>query len=257
MISFKRCSYFALSAVFLLSFALEPVAEAKSRSSNRSSGVRTTDYFTMLSTNGKVNKRECMMEGNQIVNGKLFGSGGACKRGVAYNDKYCPYGVGNRDNCLVPCVHGAGPRSKFGKSVKVPTFTCPWGPLKGKQISEVIVADTGDLGSNHIDIFKGICEQKKHDECSKWAAETTIASYGSGKGHEYQIAAELANRYFPGQGTTWLASLNGGGSQVAEIGIRSTDLRGNVAILPPSVAVDPFGTSRNSSQPTTDTASMR
>lgn len=184
-----------LSAFILVGLA----AEAKSRKKSGGSKGRATSYYTMVSTNGQINRKECGMEGNQIVNGKLIGSN--CRK---YSDKYCPYAVGNKDNCLIPCVHGAGPY-KTGSRVNVPGFTCPWGPLKGSYITSVIIADTGP---QHVDVFKGLCKAKnKGDECTEFAPETMVASYGSGKGKELNLAAAMADKYRPGVGATFLARI--------------------------------------------------
>ncbi len=160
-----------------------------------------TTYYTMVGT--KVNKRECRMEGNQIVNGQLFGSGKQCEREIPYTQRYCPWAIGNRDNCLVPCVHGAGPY-RTGTRVNIRPITCPWGPLKGRRITSVIIAD---VGPQHTDVFTGLCVKKKNDNCVQFAPDNTMASYGRGRGQEIQIAAALVNQYVPGAGNTMLASL--------------------------------------------------
>jgi hypothetical protein len=186
--------------IAILAVAVSLAAEAKSRKKGHKSGGRTTSYYTMVSSNGKINRRECGMEGNQIVDGNLIGSN--CRK---YKDRYCPYAVGNHDNCLVPCVHAAGPY-KTGTRKNVPGFTCPWGPLKGLYITSVII---GDSGPGHVDVFKGLCMKKsKGDECTEYAPETMMASYGSGKGKELEIAASLADQYYkPGVGALFLARI--------------------------------------------------
>ncbi len=171
--------------------------------------AKQTTYYTMLSTNGRVNPRECMMEGNQIVNGQLFGSGRACQRGIPFTTKYCPWGIGNRNNCIVPCVHGAGHSSVVGQTVSIRPMVCPWGPLKGRTITQVRIADVGGaVGRGHTDVFTGVCVRKVNDDCKQYASDNLMASYGSGRGRETQIAAALVNQYYPGAGNTMLAGLN-------------------------------------------------
>ncbi len=192
--------------------------------------AKQTTYYTMLSKTGTVNKRECNMEGNQIVRGMLFGSGSQCRRGIPYSTKYCPWGIGNRDNCIVPCVHGAGHKSMVGRTVNVRGFRCPWGPLKGRWIEKVIIADVGGMvGKGHTDVFTGVCEKKKSDNCTEYADEGTIASYGRGKGREEEIAVALVNSFVRQVGQTEVASLIPGQSPVTA-GFAST------GGAPPSIA---------------------
>jgi hypothetical protein len=153
-----------------------------------------TTYYTMLDTKG-LNRRECNMEGGQIWNGNYYGAGGQCRRGIPYTTKYCPWGIGNHDNCIVPCVHGVGPRRMNGKRISIRPMNCPWGPLKGQRITSIIVADSGP---GHIDVFTGVCLRKKHDNCVEYAPDGTMASYGRGRGHETQIAQALIDHYAPG-----------------------------------------------------------
>lgn len=205
-------------AILVLMAAFSLTAEAKQ-----------TTYYTMLSKTGTVNKRECNMEGNQIVRGMLFGSGSQCRRGIPYSKKYCPWGIGNRDNCIVPCIHGAGHKSMVGRTVNVRGFRCPWGPLKGRWIEKVIIADVGGMvGKGHTDVFTGVCEKKKSDNCTQYASEGTIASYGRGKGHEEEIAVALVNSFVRKVGQTEVASLIPG--QPATAGLVST------GGIPPSIA---------------------
>lgn len=161
-----------------------------------------TEYYTMVGS--KINPRECKMEGNQIINGVLVGSD-CSPRGV---NVYCPWGIGNRSNCIVPCVHCVGPQSSWGKSIRIQPVTCPWGPLKGRRVTSCIVADSGP---GHVDMFLGLCKRKKPgtDNCAEYVPDTTVASYGAGRGKEYQVAAALVDRYAPGAGNILLAQVGG------------------------------------------------
>jgi hypothetical protein len=176
-----------------------------------------TQYYTMVGET--VNRYECGMEGNQIVNGQLVGSN--CK---PYTEKYCPWGVGNKSNCIVPCVHAAGPYRTNSVRAITP-FTCPWGPLKGQTIRSVIIAD---VGPQHVDVFVGLCIKKKMvrnrrgqwvrtNVCSEYASPTMMASYGAGRGRETQIAANLMNQHHPGLGTAFYNS--GGNIQTAALAV--------------------------------------
>jgi len=167
-----------LALTFMLFLAFPQTSQAQVR--------KVTEYYTMVGSR----PTGCAMEGNKIVNGQLFYSdnSGRCTP----LKKYCPYGVGSRNNCIVPCVHGAGSTSYFrrGQVVSVPTFTCPWGPHKGKRISKIIVDDVGSwVNGSHVDVFKGLCKRTSGGVCREWAEPTQIAQYGSGRNMNSQLAA--------------------------------------------------------------------
>jgi hypothetical protein len=63
------------------------------------------------------------------------------------------------------------------------------------------------VGRGHTDVFTGVCVNKKKDNCSKYAEQGTIASYGRGKGHEEEIAVALVNSLVSRVGLTQVASL--------------------------------------------------
>lgn len=174
------------------------------------SEAKQTEYYTMVNSS-KVRK-DCNGEGNQIVNGRLIGSD--CKP----VKKYCPWGVGNSNNCIVPCVHGAGHRSQVGKTVAVKGFRCKWGPFEGQWITKIRVADVGGaVGRGHTDVFMGLCKEKKMVKtrrgkwvdtgiCKTYAGPGAIASYGTGRGREQQVAQALAD-YYKG-GSTVVANVS-------------------------------------------------
>ena len=96
-----------------------------------------------------------------------------------------------------------------GKTVSVRGFTCPWGPLKGRWITKVQVADVGGMvGRGHTDVFTGICMKKKSDNCTKYAPEGTLASYGRGRGREEEMALALVNSVVGKVGQSAVASIN-------------------------------------------------
>jgi len=75
--------------------------------------------------------------------------------------------------------------------------------LKGRRITTMIVADSGP---GHTDVFTGLCVRKQNDRCTQYAPEGTMASYGSGRGREQQIAQALVNQFVSG---TMVAALPG------------------------------------------------
>jgi 3D (Asp-Asp-Asp) domain-containing protein len=185
--------------------------------------AKQTTYYTMLGN--RVSHYECGMEGNQIVNGKLYGSGRQCRNEIPLT-KYFPWGVGNRNNPLVPCVHAAGGRAySFGERVAIKPIICPFGPLKGRRITSVIVADVGGaVNGRDIDVFTGICVKKKRDNCIQYAPDNTVANYGAGQGRKgVQMAMDLARKFAPGADTERnLVAMYGGGNGTGVASIPQT-----------------------------------
>jgi hypothetical protein len=229
--------------------------------------ARQTEYYTMV--NSSLVRRECNMEGNQIVNGKLIGSN--CR---PFTARYCPWAVGNRNNCLIPCVHGAGPSSASGTRRQIKPVVCPWGPLKGRTITSVIIGDVGGaIGKGDVDVFVGLCAKKKmvyNKRKKKWITTDVCESYAPGnvlarngtKGNEFQIAAALVNQHFPGVGTQFAEANSPRPIQVAaaqppvvQLPSAPTQVAQQPAvvaqapIIPPAIVVSPSVASKPVPQP--------
>lgn len=191
-------AYFALYA--LLTFAT-------------SAQALFTEYYTVYQPSGKYTRHECSMEGSQLLpNGHIVDS--SCK----YAKQYCPWGQAAR-GCTVPCATAACPRGMMGRKIKT-SFTCPWGPLKGKHIASVKCNDVGGaIGSGHYDLFKGICAKvSRQDTCIKWAPDDLIANYGAGKDKKGAAQAiALLENAAPGliDHSTLVAFYQNGGSDTA------------------------------------------
>lgn len=177
--------------------------------------ARFTEYYSMYQASGRVNPRECRMEGTQVMpDGQLIDY--QCKK----VKEYCPWGLGAR-GCVVPCATAACTSSMARNHTRISTnFICPWGPLKGQRIKSVECNDVGGMiGSGHYDLFMGICKRKnKGDKCIEYVNDDYLASYGKGKGKEAQIAMDLIMKKADDRvkDATQLAAFYGGSSsQVA------------------------------------------
>jgi hypothetical protein len=171
-------SYLGMKTLILVLTAFSILLPAQSSWGDAS----VTEYYTKV--NQEKNKKDCNGEGNQIVKGQLFGSD--CKP----VKKYCPYGIGSRNNCLTPCKDAAGgSRYRFGQTVKIKPHLCKWGPYKGQMISEVRIADVGSgVGGSSVDFFQGLCSETKGGVCQNYVSDTMMAEYNGQHGPSVQMA---------------------------------------------------------------------
>jgi hypothetical protein len=161
--------------------------------------ARVTDYFTKM--NSVKVPEDCGGEGNQIVNGQLIGSD--CQN----VEIYCEFGVGNRNNCLEPCVDASGGNQyTFGQIVKLPSpRICKWGKYAGHTITHVRIADVGiGVEGSSIDVFQGLCAYTKREECVQYASSHAKAHYAGlspkgPSGYRFTRDARLLNGRFSNQ----------------------------------------------------------
>lgn len=185
-----------------------------------SAEARFTEYYTVYQPTGHYTRKECRMEGSQLLpDGRIVDSD--CN----FAKQYCPWGQAAR-GCTVPCATAACPRGMMGRKIKT-NFTCPWGPLRGKHITSVRCNDVGGaIGSGHYDLFKGICAKKSRaDTCAHWAPDDMIASYGSGKDKKgARQAIALLEKAAPGlvDHDTLVAFYDNGGSPNTAIASNET-----------------------------------